>query len=60
MTYSITRGMGARGVPQQVVEAFQRLANQQRAIQDGNHRVAVAHEQGMETLSAYLGIKRSP
>lgn len=30
MTYSVKYGMGARGVPQQVVEAFQRLANQQR------------------------------
>lgn len=30
MTYSTDRGMGARGVPRQVVEAFQRLADQQR------------------------------
>lgn len=30
MSYSTNRGMGARGVPRQVVEAFQRLANQQR------------------------------
>lgn len=30
MTYSTDRGMGARGVPQKVIEAFQRLADQQR------------------------------
>lgn len=27
-------------------------------VHDGNHRVATAHEQGMTTLPAYLGVRR--
>jgi hypothetical protein len=27
-------------------------------VEDGNHRLAVAHEQGMTTLPAYLGVRK--